>query len=136
MRLEDIVPLKPGPYDLNLYGPNGFLRGFRGEAGGTWPRPAADARSDGGTLRVHLSNPGPKPITLTVAPNAYLKAPARIHRLAPGAQMFDHWDTRASHHWYDFVVTCAEAPAFQRRFAGHGEDGRPSRSDPLLGRQA
>ena len=36
----------------------------------------------------------------------------------------------------DIVVTCAEAPGFSRRFAGHGEDGRPSVSDPLFGRQA
>ena len=37
--------------------------------------------------------------------------------------------------WYDFVVTSKETPSFQWRLAGHCEDGRPSISDPLLGRQ-
>jgi phospholipase C len=48
----------------------------------------------------------------------------------------DDWDLGASHNWYDFIVTCAEAPSFQRRLAGHCENGKPSVSDPLLGRQA
>jgi phospholipase C len=71
-----------------------------------------------------------------VAPKAYVTAPARLHRLTPGAEAVDAWDLKASHNWYDFIVTCVEAPSFQRRFAGHGEDGRPSLSDPLFGRQA
>jgi phospholipase C len=75
-------------------------------------------------------------LTLHVAPNAYLDAPARVHRLASGAQAIDAWDLKSSHNWYDLVVTCPEAPGFQRRLAGHGENGKPSVSDPLLGRQA
>ncbi len=71
-----------------------------------------------------------------MAPGAYSQAPARLHRLEPGASLIDAWDLKASHNWYDLVVTCAEAPSFQRRFAGHGEDGKASVSDPLLGRQA
>jgi len=69
-------------------------------------------------------------------PLAYLDAPSRLHHLKPGASIMDDWDLRASHNWYDFVVTCVEAPSFQRRLAGHCEDGKPSLSDPLLGRQA
>jgi phospholipase C len=72
---------------------------------------------------------------LEVTSAAYLDAPPRLHRLAPGAVVMDDWDLRSSRNWYDLVVTCAEAPSFQRRLAGHGEDGRPSVSDPLLGRQ-
>jgi phospholipase C len=68
-----------------------------------------------------------------VAPLAYQKAQPRSHRLEPGATNVDAWDIRASRSWYDFAVT--GALGFRRRFAGHGEDGRPSISDPLLGRQ-
>ena len=64
-------------------------------------------------------------------------APARLHRLrARQPTATDTWDLKDSRNWYDLVVTCAEAPSFRRRFAGHGEDGKPSVSDPLLGRQA
>jgi phospholipase C len=132
--LTDLAPAE-GRYELTLFGANGFLRGFRGEAGAAGPEASArfDART--GKLVVTLKNAGTKPIALDVAPNAYFEAPARLHRLAPGEQATDAWDLKASHNWYDLTVTCVEAPSFQRRFAGHGEDGRPSVSDPLLGRQ-
>ncbi|HZZ31200.1 MAG TPA: phospholipase C, phosphocholine-specific [Phenylobacterium sp.] len=136
--LTDLVPLEPGHYDMSLFGPNGFLRGFRGEAGGLGPRPEAEATYRLGRREVSivLRNDGPSPLSLEVRPVAYIKAPPRLHRLAPGAEVTDGWNVTASHNWYDFVVTCAEAPSFQRRFAGHGEEGAPSFSDPLLGRQA
>jgi phospholipase C len=133
--LEDLIAVG-GHYDLTLYGPNGFLCAFRGEAGA--PGAEAFARFDPreGGLLVTLRNHGEKPVTLDIRPNAYLQTAPRLHRLAPGAEATDVWSLKASHNWYDFTVTCAEAPSFQRRLAGHGEDGKPSLSDPLLGRQA
>jgi phospholipase C len=134
--VADVVPLKDGAWSVNLHGPNGFLRGFRGAA--VKPGIEADATFDpkGGRLLITLRNNTGEPLILQVAPNAYLKAKPRRHELAPGAQSIDAWDLGASRNWYDFVVTCPAQSAFERRFAGHGEDGRPSVSDPLLGRQA
>ncbi|WP_372786853.1 phosphocholine-specific phospholipase C [Phenylobacterium sp.] len=135
--LSDIIPLDAGPYAFILHGPNGFLRGFGGELGAEM-RPEANGwfLPREGKLRIALHNEGSKPLTFKVTPNAYIKTASRLHRVAPGAAAMDDWNLSGSHNWYDFVVTCAEAPSFQRRFAGHGEDGKPSLSDPLLGRQA
>ncbi|HEY2749977.1 phosphocholine-specific phospholipase C [Phenylobacterium sp.] len=135
--LIDLLALGPGPYALDMHGPSGFLRGFRGELDAK-ARPEANGwfMPDRRTLRIALRNEGSVPLTFEVAPSAYLNAVPRRHRLAPGASTTDDWDLVPSHNWYDFVVTCAEARGFQRRLAGHGEDGRPSFSDPLLGRQA
>ena len=135
-RMEDLAPLSGDAYDLTLHGPNGFLRRFKGQSGPT--KPGAKARFDAktGRLLVTLENHGPTPVTLEVAPAAYLDAAPRLRRLGPGETSVDAWDLKASHNWYDLIVTCAEAPSFQRRFAGHGENGKPSLSDPLLGRQA
>jgi phospholipase C len=133
--VEDLAPAD-GRYDLTLYGPNGYLRGFRGEAGAAGPEVSAKFNPREGGLLVSLRNTGSKPLTLDIRPNAYLQTAPRLHRLAPGAEVTDVWSLKASHNWYDFIVTCAEAPSFGRRLAGHGEDGKPSLSDPLLGRQA
>ena len=134
--LEDLIPVDGGAYDLTLHGPNGFLRAFKGQAGPA--KPVASARFDpkAGRLLIALRNDSPQPVTLEVASTAYIDAAPRLHRLAPRTEATDAWDLRSSRNWYDFVVTCAEAPSFRRRFAGHGEDGKPSVSDPLLGRQA
>ena len=134
--LTDIVPMDGGAYDLALHGPNGFLRAFRGQA--TSAGPDAFARFDArtGKLLITLRNDGARPVGLEIAHNAYRQAPPRLVRLAPGAQAAETYDLKDSANWYDLVVTCVEAPSFRRRMAGHGEDGRPSLSDPLLGRQA
>ncbi len=138
-RLEDVLPIGEAGYDHSLHGPNGFLRGFRGGA----PRPGlaqpdVEVRFDAarGQLLITLRNASSEPVTVKVAPKAYLTSAPRRHRLAAGAEIVDSWDLRATPHWYDFVVTSDHDPAFERRIAGHGEDGRPSLSDPELGRQA
>jgi phospholipase C len=134
--LTDVIPLDPGRYAFAIHGPNGFLRGFGGEMGAAL-RPEANGwfLPNRGILRIALFNEGSTPLTFEVTPSAYVNAAPRRHRLAPGAVVMDDWDLKDSHNWYDLSVTCAEAPSFQRRLAGHGEDGKPSLSDPLLGRQ-
>ncbi len=134
--LTDEIPLDPGPYAFAIHGPNGFLRGFRGEIGAAL-RPEANGwfLPKDGILRIALHNEGSTPLTLVVTPRAYLKAAPRRYRVAPGEAVTDDWDLGPSHNWYDLMVTCAEVPGFHRRLAGHGEDGKPSLSDPLLGRQ-
>jgi phospholipase C len=85
---------------------------------------------------IALGNEGDASMSLEVAPNAYLNGRARRFHLAAGAQVVDPWDLASSQNWYDFTVTSAHDPRFERRIAGHGEDGRPSVSDPAFGRQA
>ncbi|MET0272627.1 MAG: phospholipase C, phosphocholine-specific [Phenylobacterium sp.] len=128
MRLEDLVPAAGG-YDLRLHGPNGFLRSFQGEGDGLEAAAVFDPRR--GRLLITLRNDGDAPVDAEVAPLAYLEAPLRKFRLAPGKSRVDAWDLRRSDNWYDFAVT---GPGVYRRLAGHGEDGRPSLSDPLLGK--
>ncbi|HEX4197869.1 MAG TPA: phospholipase C, phosphocholine-specific [Caulobacteraceae bacterium] len=135
--LEDRIALDAGDYRFTLHGPNGFLRGFGGQAASP-VRIEALGRFDParGRLNIVLSNGDAAPAVLQVTPNAYAAAPARRFRLAPGATVIDAWDVRASGHWYDFSVTSPLEPSFERRIAGHGEDGRPSISDPLFGSPA
>jgi phospholipase C len=135
--LTDEIRLDPGPYAFTIHGPNGFLRGFGGEIGGRL-RPEANGwfLPEDGRLRIALHNEGSASLTFVVTPQAYLTAAPRRHRVRPGEAVMDDWDLGRSHNWYDLMVTCAEVPNFRRRLAGHCEDGTPSVSDPLLGRQA
>jgi phospholipase C len=133
--LEDTAPMDGGAYDLTLHGPNGFLRAFRGQASSAGPEATGRFDPKTGKLVVTLRNDGAKALALEIAHVAYQEMAPRLRRLGPGQQATESYDLKASHNWYDVVVTCAEAPSFRRRFAGHGEDGRPSVSDPLLGRQ-
>ena len=129
--MHDVLPVGADGYDLALHGPNGFLRGFRGTSVAATE---VEARYDaaGEQLALVIRNTSARPLTVSVA-NAYDKAPARTHTLAPGARITDRWPIAAAAHWYDLSVTVAEDPGFLRRLAGHVETGRPSLSDPALG---
>jgi phospholipase C len=132
--LVDLIPLDQGAYAFDLHGPNGFLRGFHGGTAG----PEARARFDParGRLVISLANQSDAAVTVEVASQAYLKAPPRGFHLAPGAQVIDAWALGPSQNWYDFTVKSAGDARFERRIAGHGEDGRPSVSDPAFGKSA
>jgi phospholipase C len=122
-----------GAYAVAVHGPNGFLRGFDGD-GATDERvltAAVDYAPGGDVLLIHLANRGPTPVVVAMRPLAY-QGEARTITLEPWSSRTLRYPVAASDHWYDFVV---ERPgsAWRRRFAGHVETGRPSRSDPALG---
>ena len=134
-RLHDSWSTVPagGLYDLVVTGPGAFHRRFSGDASAT--RIAPEARAEHGgfgeeCVRLLLSNEGSTPLKLTVAANAYSRAPARHYHLAPGATLEDRWSVADTYGWYDLSVTCDTSSAFLRRLAGRVENGKPRVSDP------
>ena len=53
--------------------------------------------------------------------------------LQRGRAFEKRWHLDSSFGWYDLTVTTDADKSFQRRFAGHLENGRDSMSDPALG---
>lgn len=135
----DDVPMgavHDGAYALRVHGPNGFLREFAGNLGAEQPALAApwvQARQDGELLVLEIGNAGRQPCTLQVRALDYAEPTTQPLQLAAGQRHTLRLTLAASDHWYDIVV---EQPgsAFRRRLAGHLETGKPSRSDPALGR--
>jgi phospholipase C len=129
-QLQDSLPAGRDGYDLTLYGPNGFLRRFRGGASeplGVSHRYDAASRS----FEVLLRNESLRPVVVRTA-DAYAAGRARSLPLAPGTEAVDAWRIEANGCWYDVTITLAGDPGYLRRAAGHIETGRPSRSDPAL----
>jgi phospholipase C len=129
-------------YDLVVHGPNGFLRQFSGKqpdknsdhAGIALPEVTLVRGRRAGELHLVVSNDGGRPCAVTIAANDYLDDVPRRYWLLPGQRVESHWDIGGCDHWYDLTATSDADPLFLRRFAGHREDGRPSVSDPALGR--
>ena len=134
-RVSDRMPglATDAPYTIAVHGPNGFLREFAGDPRHpTKPDVVVDYAPGGAALILSLYNRGTTPCTLAIRPRAYRETPSQQISLAPGASRTLHYPVAASDHWYDGVV---EEPGsgYARRFAGHVETGRPSRSDPAIG---
>jgi phospholipase C len=98
-----------GTYDVAIHGPNGFVV----EASGGLDLDAAVTFLGTPALRVTVTNSGPAPVTL----NDVTLPPGGTH----------DFPVPASNGWYDVTF---ETPGWRRRFAGHLEDGRPSRTGP------
>jgi phospholipase C len=121
-------------FGLSVYGPNGFVRYFKGSVGSS--AAALDVRSsyeieDHGSFVWRITNIAAKSAAVRVF-DAYTGS--QVTRfLRPQETLEDTWSLHQFHGWYDLIVTVAEDPTFEYRLAGHIETGRHSFSDPALG---
>ncbi|MBO9634469.1 MAG: phospholipase C, phosphocholine-specific [Chitinophagaceae bacterium] len=125
-------------YLLRVYGPNGFFREYRAHQSS--PALQADclyAKNSNlpnlfnGSLQLQLNNKTGKSLELLITDNAY-KAPIQKIKLAPGKKIL-FIDTYKNFGWYDSSITIKGDAAFEYRFAGHIETGKPSKTDPFMG---
>ncbi|UHG89529.1 phosphocholine-specific phospholipase C [Spirosoma oryzicola] len=140
-QLSDSWPLTE-PYHLRVYGPNGFMREFKGGADNP---PVAlsceyerDARNQfTGNVRVKLTNTdSQRAYSVQLVDNAYhAKAEQRTLEKAgtKGAQAVVILNLKNSHNWYDFSLNVSGFAAFDQRYAGRVETGKAGYSDPLMG---
>jgi phospholipase C len=116
---------------LWVYGPNGFVRSLRREAGARRDfEVRARAGADGG-LRLSIFNRGTRPLDLSLRDPTYGSGGPWPVNVAAAAQHEQSWSLHDSGQWYDLIV---HADGVEQRFAGRVETGRHGVSDPALGR--
>ena len=120
-----------GEYDLSVYGPNGFLRAFKGGIGAGRANLDVDSRYDDAGIKLTVTNRGVAACTVNIV-NSYTNE-AITHWLDRGQSVSKNWLLRTSHGWYDLVIHVNTDQGFQQRLAGHIETGRDSASDPGIG---
>jgi phospholipase C len=136
-----IIKMWRAPYDIALFGPNGFYRRYTGS--GVDPNAPAvrpmfmtrldEQRSMDFGFDVTWKDAADE---IVVTPGAYAdKFGGRNMRPGPGnAHVLDHlWRLSETGGWYDFVLTRPAQPGWKRRYAGRMENGLPSTSDPAMG---
>lgn len=119
-------------YDLAVYGPNGFLRVFKGTSTGAVHLravPTYDKSNNGITLDV--TNKSELPMELAIF-DGYAHATV-THSLRPSENIAQHWPLKTTGGWYDFSLSVKSDKAFGQRLAGHVETGRESLTDPAIG---
>jgi phospholipase C len=125
-----------GQYDLSVFGPNGFLRHFRGSVS----RAAkvdldVDVRYDceGCALILRITNQAHVPCRVSIASVYDNKSISDV--LPRGRALEKRWPLNTSFGWYDLTIKADADANFLRRIAGHLENARDSMSDPALGKQ-
>jgi phospholipase C len=130
------------PYDLSVYGPNGFLRSFKGSigAGAAVLDVASQYDTQGrGSIVLAITNTSDVPAEVSVL-DAYTgksstktHGPHRRKTHEPQHTFKDKFALDRFGGWYDLIVTVAGDPSFRYQLAGHVETGKESISDPAIG---
>ncbi|MFG1989799.1 phosphocholine-specific phospholipase C [Actinoplanes sp. NPDC048988] len=114
-----------GTPDLEVRGPNGFFRHFQGTTA-VEVHAAGDDRRQTITLEIRNHGSGRAEVTVT---DRYTHKTERFAVRAGASRTYQRAAGR-TRGWYDLTVTGA---GFERRYAGHLENGEESISDPAMG---
>jgi phospholipase C len=123
-----------GRYDLSVFGPNGFLRHYRGVAS---PSAAVDLDIDVSydvddyALIVRVTNQART--TCRVTASSLYGRDTWSEVLPRGKAVERRLPLKLTFGWYDLTITTDTDTYFVRRIAGHLENGDDSVSDPALG---
>ncbi|WP_341840456.1 phosphocholine-specific phospholipase C [Chitinophaga caseinilytica] len=121
-----------GDIDITVYGPNGFLRGFRGQAGKLPHGFTFEQQpSKGNELFFSWHNAGKKDVKLQMK-DAYGQADKKVITVKPGSRTTLVMPLLKAQGWYDVTVS-VNGTAAEYRFAGHLETGKSTISDPIMG---
>jgi phospholipase C len=134
-----------GIYHLQVYGPNGFFREYKGDqhdpffgVACRYEQSKTNLKKLTGNIVITILNAGSKSYTIEVADNVYKTTKPRIYTLGPdrakNGRLIIPFNTRKSHNWYDCSIRVKGNTSFERRFAGRVETGAPTKTDPLMGR--
>ncbi|MFT3701993.1 MAG: phospholipase C, phosphocholine-specific [Agriterribacter sp.] len=138
--ITDEWALEPNEnYHLQVYGPNGFFREFKGNA----QDPLLDVACEyetlvgkknlTGNITLKFRNNSDQKITVIIPDNAY-KGAAQTKVINAKSQANVTLNLSKQQGWYDVSVKVKDNNAFEKRFAGRVETGKASISDPVMGR--
>ncbi|MFD3943355.1 phosphocholine-specific phospholipase C [Streptomyces sp. NPDC058579] len=116
--------------NLTVWGPNGFLRTWKGPTKQAGPEVTARHVPSTGNLALTLTNSGTAAVNLSVT-NAYGNTTQTV-TVNAGATVSRTIALGTTGRWYDVTVTSSADATFLRRFAGHVETGAAGVSDPAI----
>ena len=123
-------------YSIEVLGANGFYRSFAGQSALSQLEVRMSYEGQRtpltGNVQLQLHNKSSEPVMVTIQDNSY-KSTKITRKIGAGQEISVVLDLTRSHGWYDFTVG-ADGSSEQARYAGRVETGRPSISDPLMGR--
>ena len=129
-------------YHLRVYGPNGYYREIKGGTSDPelqllcgYQKKRGFATIPSGNIELNVSNSSKdKDFNITVVDNSY-GASEQTLSIKKGTKLPVIINTKKSYGWYDFSVRIQGSLDFERRYAGRVETGKPTKSDPFMGRE-
>ncbi|HLR31536.1 MAG TPA: phospholipase domain-containing protein, partial [Fodinibius sp.] len=125
-------------YHLELYGPNGFFRGYRGgtkdpaiEITLIYERITSDNKQPTGNAILQLLNASDQKKNINLYDEGYDMADHNL-TLTPGEKEAIVVPSNKNYGWYDLSLKVKGYPEFKRQYAGRVESGEHSYNDPQM----
>jgi phospholipase C len=120
-------------YDLTVYGPNGYVRAFRGSISGAGKanlHVRTEYDKDNNAIRLFGVNRSRETVTIRFT-NGYTGEvlSADVKAGESGEREFSLHHTFG---WYDFTIEVEQDSSLRYQLAGHVETGEESRTDPAI----
>lgn len=138
----NLKDFKDDLYHLELYGPNGFYRSFKGDPQDPellitcdYEKQPGSSQKLTGNVRLAISNYGSKEYRLNVYDHGYHTSNNQTVRIRSGQNKHTDRIIKTLNGWYDFSLKIEGNTHFEKRLAGHVETGKLSRTDPVMGRE-
>jgi phospholipase C len=136
--LWNVHDFENGNYHLEVHGPNGFFRSFKGNSSDaliniTFSYQASNnANKLTGNVELTLQNDDAAacPVEIT----NYYTGSTQTKQLGAHASISMPFDLSKNYGWYDISVKVKGNIFFEKRYAGKVETGKESFTDPMMGR--
>ena len=133
----NISDFKNDNYNITIFAPNGFYRNFKGNAGDPQIQVYLSYHTNlknmpTGHIQFRIKNNYNQPADLEINDNAY-DAVKRTVQLNARIEKTIICYLDKSYNWYDFSIKQTGNKGFEKRYCGHVETGKESKSDPLMG---
>ena len=127
-----------GNYHMEVYGPNGFFRSFKGNKDDAAPdiacRYQTGNKSTKLTGNIEISLHNNDTTTYTIEITDHYSGAAQTKQLGGHASLSVSLDLSKNFGWYDVSVKINGNNSFEKRYAGKVETGKESFTDPMMGR--
>jgi phospholipase C len=141
-QISDTLDLKAfddAGYNLQVRGPNGFFRNFKGSDADPDLKLSCGYEKSGllnkkttGNVLLILEHRGEEPLTIIINTQVYDRELKRLV-LKPKAKVELVMNLAKSSGWYDFTISSEEHKSYLRHYAGHVETAEVSITDPFMG---
>ncbi|MDE3184584.1 MAG: phospholipase C, phosphocholine-specific [Bacteroidota bacterium] len=132
--LQDEWPVgdfEKNKYHLEVHGPNGFSRWFKGSEDDPQLQITVRHLPDG-KVQIKFVNTGTQEHVATIADNAYGNSSVSKNIGSKASEVVTP-DLSKSFGWYDFTIKVQGTGNFEKRYTGRVETGKPTKSDPVMG---
>jgi phospholipase C len=118
-------------YHLEVHGPNGFSRWFKGSEDDPQLQITVRHLPDG-KVEIKFVNTGTQEYVAIIADNAYGNSSVSKNIDSKASEVVTS-DLSKSFGWYDFTIKVQGKSHFEKRYTGRVETGKPTKSDPVMG---